>query len=261
MLRSLLTAASGMKAQQMQVDTIANNIANANTTGFKKNRLSFQSLYYQTYRNQGAPLGGGAIDATGLQVGSGTEISGSAMMMEQGQIEQTGNFFDVAIQGPGFFEIQMPNGELRYTRDGSFRRNLNGELVTAQGAYLNPRVTLPNGVTEVSISESGVVSYQDDAGVNVLVGELQVFRFPNPTGLRAEGGNLLSANESSGAAAGSAPGQNGAGTLQQGALERSNVTTVEELVSLIVAQRNYEVNSRAIQVSDEMLQTVGQIIR
>ncbi|MEZ6019375.1 MAG: flagellar hook-basal body complex protein [Planctomycetota bacterium] len=186
MLRSLLTAASGMKAQQMQVDTIANNIANANTTGFKKNRLSFQSLYYQTYRNQGAPLGGGAIDATGLQVGSGTEISGSAMMMEQGQIEQTGNFFDVAIQGPGFFEIQMPNGELRYTRDGSFRRNLNGELVTAQGAYFEPaRHVAERGDGGFDLREwCGELSGR--RGRNVLAGELQVFRFPNPTGLRAE---------------------------------------------------------------------------
>jgi len=250
-----------MKAQQMQVDTIANNIANANTTGFKKNRLSFQSLYYQTYRNQGAPLGGGAIDATGLQVGSGTEVSGSAMMMEQGQLEMTNNGFDLAIQGPGFFELQMPNGDLRYTRDGAFRRNLNGDLVTAEGAYLNPRVTLPDGITNFTVSPGGTVSYQDQNGQNIDLTTITLARFPNPTGLRAEGGNLLSANESSGQPAALVPGENGAGAIQQGALERSNVTTVEELVSLIVAQRNYEVNSRAIQVSDEMLQTVGQIIR
>jgi len=250
-----------MKAQQMQVDTIANNIANANTTGFKKNRLSFQSLYYQTYRNQGAPLGGGAIDATGLQVGSGTEVSGSAMMMEQGQLETTGHAFDLAIQGPGFFEVQLANGDTRYTRDGSFRRNFNGELVTAEGGYLSPRITLPSGVVEVTIAPSGLVSYVDDQGNNAQAGQINVFRFPNPMGLKAEGGNYLSANESSGAPASVIPGENGSGTVKQGTLERSNVTTVEELVSLIVAQRNYEVNSRAIQVSDEMLQTVGQIIR
>jgi len=261
MLRSLLTAASGMKAQQMQVDTIANNIANANTTGFKKNRLSFQSLYYQTYRNQGAPLGGGAIDATGLQVGSGTEVSGSAMMMEQGQIETTGHAFDIAISGPGFFEIQQANGDVRYTRDGSFRRNVNGELVTADGGYLSPRIALPDGITQATISPNGLVSYVDEAGGNSEAGQIQLFRFPNPMGLKAEGGNYLSSNESSGAATSVIPGENGAGKLTQGSLERSNVTTDEELVSLIVAQRNYEVNSRAIQVSDEMLQTVGQIIR
>ncbi len=261
MLRSLLTAASGMKAQQMQVDTIANNIANANTNGFKKNRLSFQSLYYQTYRNQGAPLGGGAVDATGLQVGSGTEISGSAMVMEQGQLETTGHVFDLAISGPGFFEVTLANGDVRYTRDGSFRRNVDGELVTAEGGYLTPRITLEDGVVEVTISPNGTVSFVDDQGNNQLAGEIRITRFPNPMGLKAEGGNYLSANESSGAPQSVVPGENGAGMLKQGSLERSNVTTVEELVSLIVAQRNYEVNSRAIQVSDEMLQTVGQIIR
>ncbi len=261
MLRSLLTAASGMKAQQTQVDTIANNISNANTTGFKKNRLSFQSLYYQTYRNQGAEIGSGIVDATGLQVGSGTKVAGSSMVMEQGQLELTGNSFDLAIQGEGFFAVDQPSGQTFYTRDGSFRRDQNGLLRTATGGTLNPPITLPPGVMNINVSESGVVSYRNDQGVNQTAGSIQLTRFPNPMGLHAEGANLMSATASSGAATTGAPGQGGAGLIQQGSLERSNVTTVEELVSLIVAQRNYEVNSRAIQVSDEMLQTVGQLIR
>lgn len=261
MLRSLLTAASGMKAQQMQVDTIANNISNANTTGFKKNRLSFQSLYYQTYRNQGAELGSGVVDATGLQVGSGTKVAGSAMVMQQGQLELTNNDFDLAIQGEGFFAIDQPNGETYYTRDGSFRRDQNGLLRTANGGALNPPITLPPGVMAIDVSATGVVSYRNDQGVTQSAGTIQLSRFPNPMGLRAEGANLLSITASSGAATTGAPTQNGAGSIAQGALEGSNVSTVEELVSLIVAQRNYEVNSRAIQVSDEMLQTVGQLIR
>ncbi len=250
-----------MKAQQMQVDTIANNISNANTTGFKKNRLSFQALYYQTYRNQGAELGSGIVDATGLQVGSGTKVAGSVMVMDQGQMELTGNHFDLAIQGEGFFAVDQPNGETYYTRDGSFRRDENGLLRTANGGTLTPAITLPSGVMSITVSETGVVSYRDDLGENQRVGIIQLTRFPNPMGLRAEGANLMSATASSGDGITGPPAKNGIGSIQQGSLERSNVATVDELVSLIVAQRNYEVNSRAIQVSDEMLQTVGQLIR
>ena len=250
-----------MKAQQFQVDTIANNIANANTNGFKKSRLSFQSLYYQTYRSQGSAQGNGVVDATGLQVGNGTKVSGSAMMMEQGQQEVTGNPLDVAIQGSGYFQIETVSGEKLYTRDGAFRRNKDGDLVTADGGFLSPRVSIEEGVTQVAIAANGEMSYVDDAGQVQTGDQIQIFRFPNRGGLRAEGANLLAETPSSGQPISSVPGQNGTGSLQQNTLERSNVTTVEELVSLIVAQRNYEVNSRAIQVSDEMLQTVGQIIR
>ncbi|MFT7678149.1 MAG: flagellar basal-body rod protein FlgG [Planctomycetota bacterium] len=261
MLRSLMTAASGMKAQQLQVDTIANNIANAGTTGFKKNRLSFQSTFYQTFRQPGAPIGQGQLDATGLQVGSGTEISGSAMVMAQGGVEETGRPMDLAIQGSGFFEVQLPNGESRFTRDGAFRRSSNGDIVTAEGYFLVPRVTLPNGVSEIQVGNSGEVSYMDDTGTLQGGQTILLARFANPMGLRAEGGNLMAETPSSGPAQRQTPGVSGTGTVTSGALERSNVETVDELVGLIVAQRNYEVNSRAIQVSDEMLQVVYQLIR
>ena len=256
-----MTAASGMKAQQLQVDTIANNIANSGTTGFKKNRLSFQSLFYQTFREPGAPIGQGQTDATGLQVGSGTEISGSAMSMQQGEIELTGRAMDLAIQGSGFFEVVLPNGESRYTRDGSFRRNEAGDLVTAQGYFMNPRITLPNGVEQIQVGESGQISFLDDAGNLQEGATIQLARFPNSMGLRAEGGNLYAETPSSGAATRQNPGVAGTGVIRGGALETSNVSTVDELVGLIVAQRNYEVNSRAIQVSDEMLQVVYQLVQ
>lgn len=256
-----MTAASGMKAQQLQVDTIANNIANSGTTGFKKNRLSFQSLFYQTYREPGAPVGQGQTDATGLQVGSGTDIAGSAMVMEQGEIQLTGGPLDMAIQGAGFFEIQLPSGESRYTRDGSFRRNLNGDLVTPRGYFLVPNISLPNGVSEIQVGEGGEVSFRDDTGQVVTGGTIQLARFANPMGLRAEGGNLYAETLSSGAAARQNPGVAGTGVIRSGSLETSNVSTVDELVGLIVAQRNYEINSRAIQVSDEMLQVVYQLVR
>jgi flagellar basal-body rod protein FlgG len=260
MNRSLLTAASGMNAQQMQVDALANNIANSNTTGFKRSNLEFRSLFYQTLRQPGAPTGGGQQDG-GLQVGSGVDIAGSRVVLMQGNITQTGNNFDVAIEGNGFFEVTLPNGESRFTRDGSFRRDATGALTTSEGFYLQPQITLPDGVTEISIGNSGEVSYVDASDTLTTVGDLQLTRFPNPFGLRAEGGNLYAETVASGTPTTATPGENGTGFLVHQALEGSNVSTVEELVGLIVAQRSYEMNSRAVQVSDEMLQTSTQLVR
>ncbi len=261
MIRSLYTAASGMKAQQFQVDTIANNIANVNTSGFKKSRLSFRSLLYQTYREPGLPLANNQNDVTGLQIGSGTEVSGSRKMMLQGVLEATGNQLDLGIEGEGFFEIQLPDGELRYTRNGTFRQDVNGRLVTAEGYLLTDQVAVPPDTEGISVSNDGQVFALEDQNVLTQIGTIRLHVFSNPTGMKAMGGNYFAPTISSGPAQARQPGVQGAGGIRQGYLERSNVETVDELVSLIVAQRNYEVNSRAIRVSDEMLQQVSQLVQ
>jgi len=261
MMRSLMTAASGMKAQQMQVDNIANNIANSNTHGFKKSRLSFRSMLYQTFREPGAPSAGNQVDATGLQIGSGVEISGSQKVFTSGELQLTGGELDLGIRGEGFFRVIMPNGEERYTRNGSFRKDLNGRIVTSEGYMLDGSPNIPPEAKGVVIAADGTVSALVDGQQPSQIGQLQVHRFSNPAGLRAEGGNYYSETASSGQPQSSQGGQNGAGMIEQGMLERSNVQTVDELVNLIVAQRNYEVNSRAIRVSDDMLQQTNQLVR
>lgn len=257
-----MTAASGMKAQQLQVDTIANNIANANTEGFKKSRLSFRSLLYQTMREPGAIAAGSQMDATGLQVGTGTEIAGSLKVFQQGELSQTNGQLDVAVQGEGFFRIRLPNGELRYTRNGGFRLDGNGSIVTTEGYQVDGAPTVPTDTIAILVAEDGTISVtnREDQPPS-QIGNLLLHRFANPTGLKAQGRSYYSETASSGAAQAQTPGQNGAGLVLQGFVERSNVSTVDELVGLIVAQRNYEVNSRAIKVSDEMLQQVNQLIR
>jgi flagellar basal-body rod protein FlgG len=262
MLRSLMTAASGMKAQQMQVDTIANNIANVNTDGFKKSRLSFRSLLYETIREPGAPTSSNQNDVTGLQVGSGTEVSGSSKIFGQGELQSGGGPLDIAIRGEGFFRVTLPNGELRYTRAGGFRKDATGQIVTPEGYQLDGAPTIPQDATAVIIGTDGVISTM--SGTDQLpteLGTLTLTRFANPSGLKAQGGNYYSETLSSGTPRQATVDENGTGTLEQGFLERSNVQTVDELVALIIAQRNYEVNSRAIKVSDEMLQQVNQLIR
>lgn len=261
MIRSLYTAASGMKAQQFQVDTIANNIANVNTSGFKKSRLSFRSLLYQTYREPGLPLANNQNDVTGLQIGSGTEVSGSRKMMLQGVLELTGNELDFGVEGEGFFEVSLPNGDTRYTRNGTFRQDFNGRLVTAEGYLLTDQVTIPPDSQGLSISNDGQVFSLEEGNNLTAIGTVRLHVFANATGLRAMGGNYYAPTVSSGQPQARQPGVQGAGAVRQGYLERSNVETVDELVSLIVAQRNYEVNSRAIRVSDEMLQQVNQLVR
>lgn len=250
-----------MKAQQFQVDTIANNIANVNTSGFKKSRLSFRSLLYQTYREPGLPLANNQNDVTGLQIGSGTEVSGSRKMMLQGVLELTGNQLDFGVEGQGFFEIQLPNGDLRYTRNGTFRQDFNGRLVTAEGYLLTDQVAIPPDAQGISVSPDGQVFAQEEGNQQTQIGTMRLHTFANSTGLKAMGGNYYAPTVSSGQAQGRQPGVQGTGTIKQGYLERSNVETVDELVALIVAQRNYEVNSRAIRVSDEMLQQVNQLVR
>lgn len=257
-----MTAASGMKAQQLQVDTIANNIANVNTVSFKKNELAFRDMFYQTYREPGAPTGQQRMTPTGLQVGSGAEIASSLKIFNQGEVQPTAAPYDMAILGQGFFRVLLGSGDFRYTRDGSFRPDGNGTLVTAEGYQLDPPVRIPPDAIEVTISEDGTVAVRKSEGSAAEpVSNISLFRFANPTGLKAVGGNLYVETESSGTAQQQSPGTTGTGTIKQGAIERSNVTVVDELVGLIMAQRNYEVNSRAIRVSDEMLQQVNNLIR
>src|SRR5688572_9012208 len=262
MIRALMTAASGMKAQQLQVDTIANNIANVNTTGFKKNELAFREMLYQTMREPGAPTGQSQMSPTGLQVGSGTEIASSMKMFRQGEVVPTGNSLDLAIIGEGFFKVKPGQGDERFTRDGTFRLDGTGTVVNSEGYPLQPEVKIPPDATEIIISEDGQVSVmKGDSSLPETVGTISLFRFANASGLKAQGGNLYSETASSGAVSDAAPGISGTGTIRQAALERSNVQVVDELVSLILAQRNYEINSRAIRVSDDMLQQVNNMVR
>ena len=262
MIRAMMTAASGMKAQQAQVDTIANNIANANTAGFKKSQLGFRALFYQTVREPGAVTGQGQRDPTGLQFGTGTEVSGSTKIFQQGELVPTSNPLGVAIQGDGFFQVRLSSGELRYTRDGGFNRDVDGSLVSSEGYFLEPRIQIPSDAVAVSIGEDGTVSAQlASAAAPVQVGQIPVYRFPNSGGLKAVGGNFYAETGGSGQPLQSVAGRDGTGTLKQGYQEQSNVQVVDELVGLILAQRNYEVSSRAIKVGDEMLQTTNQLIR
>jgi flagellar basal-body rod protein FlgG len=261
MIRAMRTAASGMLAQQTQVDTIANNIANVNTTGFKKNRVNFRSLLYSTMREPGARTTATNTNPTGLQVGSGTEVSSSIKLHLQGDPEATGNQFDLMITGDGFFKIDLGNGDFRYTRDGSFRRDGNGDLVTVDGFKLVPPITLPQEATDMVVALDGTVQVKLPNTDNLQQnGQISVYRFPNPAGLKAQGSNFFSETASSGDEVQQVPGQGGAGFVRQGFLERSNTSVVDELIALIQAQRNYEVNSRTIQVSDEMLQQAAQLI-
>ena len=262
MTRALLAAASGMKAQQLKVDTIANNIANASTPGFKKSELSFRSLLYQTFREPGSPTGAGRMNPTGLQFGSGSEVSDSFKIHSQGILEATGGTYDLAIEGEGFFGVTLPSGEVRYTRDGAFRIDANGTIATPGGLPLQGAPAIPANAVQVQISPDGTISYIDSAGGQPQqIGLLTLVRFANPAGLKAQGGNLYSETPASGAAQQQPPGVTGTGLIRQGSRERSNIEVVDELVSLILAQRNYEVNSRAIRVSDEMLQEINQLAR
>jgi flagellar basal-body rod protein FlgG len=264
MIRALMTAASGMKAQQMQVDAISNNIANANTAGYKKTELSFRACFYQTYKEPGAPTSSSQRAPTGLQIGSGTEVSGSSKIWEQGELQQASGPFSLAVQGDGFFKVRLPSGEFRYTRDGSFHADSTGTLVSNEGYILDGAPTIPTDAIQQQsvVSDDGTITvYTSEGGTPANVGQLQLYRFPNAAGLKAQGDNLFSESASSGTAQAVTPGAIGAGIIKQGYKEASNVQVVDELVALIVAQRSYEVNSRAIKASDEMLQQVNNMVR
>ncbi len=262
MMRALYTAASGMIAQQYNMDTISNNIANVNTTGFRKNVARFQDLVYQELRAPGAPVGASVVP-TGQDVGLGVKVGSSEKLFTQGSLQETDNPLDMAIQGDGFFQITMPDGTTSYSRDGSFKRDANGSVVTSDGYFVQPQITIPQNATSVQVGPDGTMTaIIPGTAQPQQLGQIQLARFVNPAGLSPIGGqNLYTATAASGAPIVSQPGLNGAGTLTGGYLENSNVQIVNEIVNMIVAQRAYEANSKAISTSDEMLQTAVQTKR
>lgn len=262
MMRALFTAATGMIGQQLNVDTISNNLANVNTTGFKKSRVHFQDLIYETIKPAGTETTAGQIIPEGIQVGHGVRPASVAKVFTPGNFVQTGNPLDIVIEGDGFFRITLPDGTTAYTRDGSFKLDPNGVVTTADGYPLADGITVPQGYQQIVVGSDGVVSALLAGQAPQNLGTIQLARFINPAGLDARlGRNLLLETEASGAAVNGQPGQDGYGTIEQGFLENSNVQTVEEILQLIIAQRAYEANSRVITSSDDMLQTANQLKR
>jgi flagellar basal-body rod protein FlgG len=260
MLRALYSAAAGMQSQQMNLDVISNNLANTNTTGFKSSKLQFQDLLYQNSRDAGSQQGGGNQLPSSLQVGQGSVPVATERLFTQGSLTQTGNNLDVAIQGNGFFEVQMPDGTLAYTRDGSFKTDSQGRIVTSDGYPLQGGFQpVPAGTTGITITASGAATYKTASGSTNF--QIQLARFINPGGLDAAGHNLYKETAASGTPELGNPAENGFGELQQGSLELSNVSVVQEMVNLILAQRAYEVNSKAVQAADEMMQQSNNLQR
>jgi flagellar basal-body rod protein FlgG len=262
MIRALWTAATGMAAQALNVDVIANNLANVNTTGFKRGRANFQDLMYQQVKSAGAEASSAGTQLpTGTQIGLGVRTSGIESIFLEGSFKDTSNPLDMAIEGRGFFQIQMPNGDLAYTRAGAFSLDSQGQLVTADGNVLQPAITIPSDAIAINISNDGTVSAQQPGGTSSVLGQIQLADFSNPAGLTHLGHSLFQASNASGEAITGNPGVNGLGSLGQGMLEMSNVNIVEEMVNLIAGQRAYEMNSKAVQAGDEMLQTANNIRR
>lgn len=258
MLRSLWIAKTGLEAQQTQMDVISNNLANVNTTGFKRDRAVFQDLLYQNQRQAGALSSQQTQYPSGLQIGTGVNVQATEKLHLQGNLQQTGNRFDLAVNGNGFFQIELPDGRTAYTRDGSFQLDSQGQLVTAQGYRVSPGLTFPADTRTVTVGDDGTVTItQGDNAQPVQVGNLQLATFVNPTGLESQGQNLYIETAASGAPQQATPGINGAGSLKQGMLETSNVNIVEEMVNMITAQRAYETNSKAVKAADQMLQYVN----
>jgi flagellar basal-body rod protein FlgG len=249
-----------MIGQQYNIDTISNNLANVNTTGFKKSRAEFQDLLYQTMRPAGMTNNMGTQYPTPIEIGHGAKLSSTQKSFIQGNLVATGNPLDLAIQGEGFFAVQNPNGEVSYTRDGSFKVDGSGNMVTSNGYMIVPAVSLPQDTTSVVVRENGdiVVSVNGSAETQVI-GQVKLTKFINPAGLESLGGNLFKETEATGEAVEGVPGSEGFGTLAQNSLEASNVTVVEEMVGLITAQRAYEINAKAVTTSDQMLSTANNL--
>jgi flagellar basal-body rod protein FlgG len=260
MLRALYSSSAGMQAQQLNLDVIANNLANVNTTGFKKSKIEFQDLLYQTTRAAGADQGAGNLLPTGLQVGHGSQAVATSKIFTNGELTQTGERLDVAIQGDGFFEVQLPDGGRAYSRDGAFKTGPDGRITTSNGFVLQGGFQpIPPGTTSITISSNGEVTTDGADGQQNF--RIQLVRFANPSGLESLGKNLYRETLASGPPEIGDPGENGFGQLAQGFLEMSNVKVVEEMVNLIIAQRAYEVNSKAVQAADEMMQQSNNLRR
>ncbi|WP_274644483.1 flagellar basal-body rod protein FlgG [Pseudomonas serbica] len=260
MLPSLSTAASGMNAQQTKLDVIANNMANASTNGFKASRPEFEDMLYQTIRQPGAVSSSDTNLPTGMQVGTGVRPVATVRLHTQGNLQGTSNSNDLAINGNGFFQVQMPDGNTAFTRDGSFQKDSTGQLVTASGYKIEPAIVIPDNALSVSVSKEGIVSVTTPGNsASTQVGQLQVATFVNPAGLQSIGENLYLETDSSGTRNENQPGSNGAGTIYQGYVESSNVNVVEEMVSMIQTQRAYEMNSKVIKASDEMLSRLSSL--
>ena len=260
MIRSLWIAKTGLDVQQTHLDTISNNLANGTTTGYKRVKPMFEDLIYQTIRQPGGPTTGDAQSPSGLQVGAGARVAATERVHIQGALNRTENPLDVAIYGNGFLQVNLPDGTVAYTRDGNLTRSATGQIVTQAGYTIAPGITIPIEAVSIAISEGGVVTYTtqgDTASQNA--GEIQLATFANPAGLSSIGGNLYLETSASGNPQQGAPGANGFGSLKQNFIEASNVNLAEELVSLIVAQRAYEVNTRAISASDDMLGRLSQV--
>ncbi|MBP2637692.1 MAG: flgG 1 [Firmicutes bacterium] len=260
MIRALWTAGTGMGAQQSNLDVISNNLANVNTTGFKKSRADFADLMYQNMRQAGASTGTDTQVPSGIQMGHGTRLVATQKIYTQGSFQSTGNELDMAIEGSGFFQITMADGTVAYTRTGSFQRDSTGRVVNADGYPLEPAITIPDDATAITISSDGIVTATRPTTTEEL-GQITLARFINPAGLESMGGNLLKETVASGAPIVNNPGEEGAGTVIQQYVEMSNVQVVEEMVNMIVAQRAYEVNSKAIQTADDMLEKAAALKR
>lgn len=261
MIRSLWIAKTGLETQQTGMDVISNNLANVNTTGFKRSRAVFEDLMYQTLRQPGATVGAANQLPSGLQLGTGARVVATERIHSQGGVKETGNTLDVAIQGSGFLQVELPDGTFAYTRDGSMQRDQNGMLVTAGGYPIQPGINIPDNALSISIARDGTVSVTQPGaiGTNVEVGQLQLSTFINPTGLQSLGENLYVETDASGPANVLQPGLDGAGILLQNYVETSNVNVAEELVNMITTQRAFEMNSKAVQTSDQMLARLAQL--
>jgi flagellar basal-body rod protein FlgG len=261
-MRALWTAATGMQAQQLTLDVVANNLANVQTAGFKRSRVDFQDLVYETLQTPGAQSAQGQEIPSGFQVGHGSRAVATQRLFIKGDLQQTGNPLDLAIEGDGFFQVTLPSGETGYTRAGTFKKNSQGQLVTSDGFAVQPQITIPQNAINVIVGVDGLVS-ATIAGQSQpqQLGTLELARFINPAGLLSQGRNLFLPSQASGDALTGTAGRDGIGTLIQGFVEGSNVNVVEEMVGLITSQRAYEINSKAIHTADEMMQTANNLIR